>query len=68
MKALAEFAKSREVILAQAPAGEDFVLGDEDLLARAFHALLETAVKFSVKGETVRISRAAIGRFNQRDH
>jgi K+-sensing histidine kinase KdpD len=34
------------------------VLGDEDLLVRAFHALLETAVKFSEKGETVRLSSA----------
>jgi K+-sensing histidine kinase KdpD len=44
------------VILAPAPADLDFVAGDEDLLVRAFHALIETAVKFSAQGETVRLS------------
>jgi K+-sensing histidine kinase KdpD len=34
----------------------DLVLGNEDLLARALHALLETAVKFSEEGRTVRLS------------
>jgi K+-sensing histidine kinase KdpD len=34
----------------------DFVHGDEDLLVRAFHALLETAVRFSKEGNTVLIS------------
>jgi two-component system, sensor histidine kinase and response regulator len=51
----AEFAKSREVALAP-PAGElDVLLADEDLLVRALRALLETAVKFSKGGETVRL-------------
>jgi two-component system sensor histidine kinase/response regulator len=53
----AEFAASRRVALA-APAPEpDLVFGDEELLERALHALLETAVKFSTEGETVRLSR-----------
>jgi K+-sensing histidine kinase KdpD len=30
------------------------------LLVRAFHALLETAVKFSEEGETVRVSRDVV--------
>jgi two-component system sensor histidine kinase/response regulator len=53
----AEFAESRRVALAPISADLDHVLGDEDLLVRAFHALLETAVKFSEEGETVRVSR-----------
>ena len=49
-----EFAESRHVKLNPVPADLGLVLGDEDLLVRAFHALLETAVKFSEEGETVR--------------
>jgi two-component system, sensor histidine kinase len=56
----AEFAGSRRVALAPAPAGPDLVLGDEALLVRAFHALLETAVKFSAAGETVRLCRDVV--------
>jgi two-component system sensor histidine kinase/response regulator len=52
----AEFAQSRRVGLTPPMAGLDLVLGEEDLLVRAFHALLETAVKFSEAGETVRLS------------
>jgi K+-sensing histidine kinase KdpD len=40
------------------PANLDLVVGDKDLLVRAFHALLETAVKFSKEGETVRLTHA----------
>jgi two-component system sensor histidine kinase/response regulator len=54
----AEFAQSRSVSLTPPPPGPDLVLGDEDLLVRAFHALLETAVKFSETGETVRLASA----------
>ena len=55
----AGFAESRRVALIspRAEAGPAFVLGDERLLVRAFHALLETAVKFSEEGQTVRLSR-----------
>ena len=49
-----EFAESRHVKLNPVPADLGLVLGDEDMLVRAFHALLETAVKFSEEGETVR--------------
>jgi two-component system sensor histidine kinase/response regulator len=52
-----EFAASRSVILDPPPVELGLVLGDEDLLVRAFQALLETAVKFSDKGKTVRLSR-----------
>ena len=51
------FATSRGVLLDPPPASPGLVMGAGDLLVRAFRALLETAVKFSQKGETVRISR-----------
>jgi two-component system, sensor histidine kinase and response regulator len=60
MESAVEFAASRRVTLAPPSADQDLVVGDEDLLVRAFHALLETAVKFSDKGETVRLSREAL--------
>ncbi len=56
MEKLAKFANSRNVALPLPAVSPDLVLGDEDLLVRAFHALLETAVKFSATGETVRLS------------
>jgi two-component system, sensor histidine kinase and response regulator len=54
-----EFAESRDVTFTTPSASLelDLVLGCEDLLVSALHALLETAVKFSEKGETVRLSR-----------
>jgi two-component system, sensor histidine kinase and response regulator len=52
-----EFAASRRVTLAAPSAEQDLVVGDEELLVRAFRGLLETAVKFSGEGETVRLSR-----------
>jgi len=51
-----EFAESREVRLAPITAGLGLVLADEKLMVRALQALLETAVKFSEKGGTVRLS------------
>jgi two-component system sensor histidine kinase/response regulator len=56
LESATEFAASRRVTLAPSSAEPDLVVGDEDLLVRAFHALLETAVKFSEKGEAVRLS------------
>jgi two-component system, sensor histidine kinase and response regulator len=50
-----EFARSRSVAIASDSAGRDLVLGDEELLIRALHALLETAVKFSEEGGIVRL-------------
>jgi two-component system sensor histidine kinase/response regulator len=51
-----EFAKSRRVAFDRPPPGLDIVLGDENLLVRALHALLETAVKFSEEGGTIRLA------------
>jgi two-component system sensor histidine kinase/response regulator len=51
-----EFAESRGIAFTIPTSNLDFVLGDEDLLVRAFHAVLETAVKFSEKGDTVLLS------------
>jgi two-component system sensor histidine kinase/response regulator len=53
----AQFAAQRYVKLDLPPESADLVVGDEKLLVRAVHALLETAVKFSTEGEAVRITR-----------
>jgi two-component system sensor histidine kinase/response regulator len=53
----AEFAASRQVTLSPPSDEMDLVLADEVLLVKAFHALLETAVKFSEEGEKVRVAR-----------
>ncbi len=50
------FAGLRNVTLQPAPAGLGQVPGEEQLLVRCFHALLETAAKFSEKGGTVRLT------------
>lgn len=50
-------AESRRVVLAPPSETPALVMGEEDLMSRAFHALLEAAVKFSVAGETVRITQ-----------
>jgi signal transduction histidine kinase len=52
----AEFAESRRVELPPPSAGLGLVLGVEELLVRALGALLQTAVKFSDAGETVRFA------------
>jgi K+-sensing histidine kinase KdpD len=51
-----EFAQSEGVMLESAPADVGWILGVEDLLIKALQALLETAVKFSRAGETVRLA------------
>jgi two-component system, sensor histidine kinase and response regulator len=48
-----EFAESRQVTLIPPSTGVDLVVGNEELLVRALHALIETAAKFSEKGGTV---------------
>jgi two-component system sensor histidine kinase/response regulator len=55
-----EFAESRRVARSPAPASPDLVLGNEDLLVKAFHALLETAVRFSGEGGTVFLTQEVI--------
>ena len=60
MEQTAEFAESRKVSLAPLSGDLDVVLADENLLVRALHALLETAVKFSGGGGTVRLAYEVI--------
>jgi K+-sensing histidine kinase KdpD len=60
IESVTKFAESRHVTLSPPSAELELVQGDEDLLVRAFHALLETAVKFSREGETVRLSRESL--------
>jgi two-component system, sensor histidine kinase and response regulator len=52
---VARFAESRSVTLSRLSGELELVQGDQDLLVRAFQALVETAVKFSTEGETVRL-------------
>ena len=54
------FAESRHVAVTPPPADLGLVVGDEDLLVRALHALIETAVRFSEAGETVRLTHQII--------
>jgi CheY-like chemotaxis protein len=56
-----EFAKSRDVTFAMLAANLGPVVGDQDLLIRSFRSLLETAVKFSRKGESVDLTQEIIG-------
>lgn len=55
-----EFAKRCHVTLAQPSASLDFVVGDEELLVKAFGVLLETAVKFSKEGEAVHLTHEVV--------
>jgi DNA-binding response OmpR family regulator len=52
----AEFARACQVTLTPPPAPFGRVMGDGELLRKAFQALLETAVKFSATHESVRIT------------
>jgi len=56
-----EFARSRDVGFAMLAANLGPVVGDQDLLIRSFRSLLETAVKFSRKGETVDLTQEVVG-------
>ena len=55
-----EFANSRRVALSTPSMNLGFVLGVEELLVRALHALLKTAVKFSEEGGTVLVEHQDI--------
>jgi len=55
------FAKSRDVTFTMLAANMGPVVGDQDLLIRSFSSLLETAVKFSKKGETVDLMQEVVG-------
>jgi DNA-binding response OmpR family regulator len=52
----ADFANVRGVTLIPPPLDVGLVYGNQDLLGRALHSLLETAVKFTAKGEAVRLT------------
>jgi two-component system sensor histidine kinase/response regulator len=51
-----ELAHGRRVRLGTLSFGEEIVLGEEELLVKALHAILETAVKFSEHGQSLRIA------------
>jgi two-component system sensor histidine kinase/response regulator len=53
--AVREFARSREIRVLSPPDTYGLVIGDEELLVRAMKSLLETSIKFSSKGQPVRI-------------
>lgn len=55
------FAKSRQVTFTLLAANLGLVAGDQDLLIRSVCSLLETAVKFSKKGETVDLTQEVVG-------
>jgi CheY-like chemotaxis protein len=56
-----EFATSRQVSITKPSTPfVGRVVGVEDLLIRSLHALIETAVKFSEEGETVRVSHEVV--------
>ena len=52
----AEFARACQVTLTTTPTPAGCVMGDRELLRKAFQALLETAVKLSAVHESVRIT------------
>ena len=52
----AELAQSRQVRLDPVSCGERIVVGEEKLLVKALHALIETAIKFSEPRQSVRIA------------
>jgi DNA-binding response OmpR family regulator len=51
-----ELARNRQVRLAPLSGGDGMVVGDEELLVKAFTALIETAVKFSERDQAVQIA------------
>jgi two-component system sensor histidine kinase/response regulator len=51
-----ELALRREVRITPLSSGEGIVVGEEELLVRALHALIETAVKFSEPSQSVLIT------------
>jgi two-component system, sensor histidine kinase and response regulator len=55
IESASEVGEPHDVTLTQPPLGLEFAVGDRQLLVRALTALLETAVKFSARGETVHI-------------
>jgi signal transduction histidine kinase len=60
LRSATEFADSRHVTFARPSTNFGLVVGDEDLLARAVRSLLETAVKFSAKGQVVALAHEVV--------
>jgi two-component system sensor histidine kinase/response regulator len=60
MERATELATSRNVTFIEPSAHLGLVVGDESLLVRALQSLLETSVKFSEKGETVRVTHEGV--------
>ena len=56
MKEANELAQFRDVALVGPPDTQEVVLADENLLVRALHRLVETAINFCEKGEAVRLT------------
>ena len=52
-----EFAAAHGVGIEAPPGSRDVVMADDCLLERALRALLETAIKFSAEGESIRVLR-----------
>jgi CheY-like chemotaxis protein len=61
VKGATEFADSRHVKFTGPSTNLGFVVGDEDLLARAMRSLLETAVKFSETRKSVDLTHEVVG-------
>jgi len=51
-----EVALSRQVGIAPLSCADGIVVGEEELFVKAFHTLLETAVKFSAPGQSIQLS------------
>lgn len=56
IREVTELAQTRGVVIGKPPDTQILVQGDEDLLVRAVHRLLETAIKFSETGEAIRLT------------
>ena len=54
-----EFARSQQIGIAPLPALSGQVVGDAELLAKAFEALLETSIRFSKPGGVIALSATA---------
>jgi two-component system sensor histidine kinase/response regulator len=65
VKGASDFAHSRRVQLMPAPPIPDLIVGDEELMVRAFQALLETAVKFSHEGQSVQLSTDVVAHWRR---
>jgi len=53
---VADLARSRDVSFSPIPVSTSVVLGNEELLTKAYAALFEAAIRFSARGECVQLS------------